>query len=153
MTKRPPSDDKILARLDASLAEDVLTEVYSDDDVDAALRTAGGDPGAIGRRGADLAARLLDSRRLSWQVKARQKINAALPLFETRTEYFGLGRTELLSRLDQAKNNPRLSGSVRQLFHQRKPEDISDDELRKLLEEVDVLASVDVTGTGDAEEP
>jgi hypothetical protein len=149
MTKKPQSDKEILARLDASLAEDVLTDEFSDDDVAAALRAAGGDPVAIGRRGAALAAELLEQRRLSWQDKARKKIARAQPLFSPRADYSGLGKPELLSLYNQAKTNPRLSKPMSQLFHKRKPEDISVDELCKLLLEVDALALLDEAAEGD----
>jgi hypothetical protein len=151
MTKKPQSDEEILARLDASLADDVLTDEFSDDDVAAALRAAGGDPDAIGRRGATLAAELLEQRRLSWQDKARRRIERVQPHFSARADYSGLGKPELLNLYNQAKNSPRLSKPMSQLFHKRKPEDISVDELRKLLHEVDALALLDEAAEDETE--
>ncbi|MGA7743880.1 MAG: hypothetical protein WBP56_02695 [Polyangia bacterium] len=143
MMKKPQGDGEILAQLDASLAEDVLTEAYADDEIATFLRAANGDPEAVGRRGAALAAELLDRRRLAWQDQARRRIERTLPAFDARADYSGLGKLQLLGLLDRARNNPRLSGPVSQLFHRRKPEDITEDELRELLVEVDALAAMD----------
>jgi hypothetical protein len=77
MPKKPHSDDELLARLDASLAEDVLTDVFTDADVAAALREAGGDPDAIGRRGAELAKEFWQkrtSRRTSSKNSSKRSI-------------------------------------------------------------------------------
>ena len=88
------SEEEILARLDASLAEDVLADAYTDADVTAALRAAGADPEAVGRRGAALAAELLEKRRLAWQDKARKKIERTQPVFAPRVDYSGIGKQD-----------------------------------------------------------
>jgi hypothetical protein len=149
MARKPQSEEDVLAQIDASLAEDILTDAHSDADVAAALRAAGGDPSAIGDRGSSLVVELLTTRRLAWQTAARKKIERAQPVFARRADYSGLGRTELFGLLHQAKNNPRLSGPVGQLFLKRKPETISDDALRELLLEVDALALLDEANDKD----
>lgn len=80
LTALPVPQGQFLARLDASLAQDVLTDAFTDADVAAGLREAGGDPAAIGRRGANLAQELLERRRLAWQGVARRKRDRALGL-------------------------------------------------------------------------
>ncbi len=151
MARKPQSDEDVLAQIDASLAEDILTDAHSDADVAAALRVAGGDPDAIGERGSSLVARLLTARRLAWQTSARKKIERSEPVFARRADYSGLGRSELFGMLHQAKNNPRLSGPVGQLFLKRKPDTISDDALRDLLMEVDALALLDEATDKDSD--
>ena len=149
MSKKPLNEEEILSQLDASLAEDVLNSSYSDADVLAALRAAGGDAEAIGRRGAELAAGLLEKRRLAWRGRARERIERAQSAFVPRRDYSGYGRMELLGMLDSARKNPRLSKPVSQLFHKRKAEDVSDEELRSLLVEVDALALLDEAADRD----
>lgn len=150
MARKPQSEEDVLAQIDASLAEDILTDAHSDADVAAALRAAGGDPGAMGDRGASLVAELLTTRRLAWQAAARQKIERAQPIFERRADYSGLGRMELLGLLHQAKNDARLSGPIGQLFLKRKPEVISDEALRELLLEMEALVLLDETADKDS---
>jgi hypothetical protein len=150
MPKKPHSDDELLARLDASLAEDVLTDVFTDADVAAALREAGGDPDAIGRRGAELAKELLERRRLAWQEAARRKRDRASGLFLSGPDFSRLPRSEMLRQLEQARRDPRIGKPVNMLYHKRKPEDVSDEELRQLLGEVDALCRLDEDTNDDA---
>lgn len=67
------SDRAALAALEESLAMDLLTDAYTDDEIDQLIRARGGDPAAIGARGAALGASLARARRLAWQDAAKEK--------------------------------------------------------------------------------
>jgi hypothetical protein len=44
-----------------------LTEAYTQEEIAQAIKAAGGDPAALGQRGAELAKQLLKEKRLDWQ--------------------------------------------------------------------------------------
>lgn len=70
------TDRMVLAKIEESLAEDLLTDAYTDDEIDQFIRARGGDPGAIGARGATLGAALERASRLAWQQAARTRKEA-----------------------------------------------------------------------------
>jgi len=57
--KKVQNEREILTRLDAVLAYDILTDVYSRQEVADLILDAGGDPEAIGKRGQSLVAGLI----------------------------------------------------------------------------------------------
>jgi len=137
MSNKSLTDQELIDRLDASLANDVLTDAYTPEEVAEAIREAGGDPEALGRRGADLAFRLLKERRLRWQQAARQTL-AEEQSVASEAEITKLSRRELLEAIEGARSEPSLSGLVG-AFHKRKPEQASDEELRNLLSDIQRL--------------
>jgi hypothetical protein len=140
MSKKSLTEHELLDRLDASLASDVLTEAYSQEEVAEAIKAAGGDPAKVGQRGAEMAKQLLKKRRLDWQRTAKERLaetqRASVELDLTR-----LSRKELLEAFDEARRDPSLSGLVG-AFHKRKPEQASEEELRALLSEIRTLGSI-----------
>jgi len=67
------SDRAALASLEESLAMDLLTDAYTEDEIDQLIRARGGDPAGIGARGAALGTALGRARRLAWQEAAKKK--------------------------------------------------------------------------------
>ncbi|MDD5308693.1 MAG: hypothetical protein PHU25_15355 [Deltaproteobacteria bacterium] len=151
MPKTPPSDEKVLEHLDAVLAQDVLTDAYSEEDVDAAIRAAGGDPDAIGREGKDLGAQLLERNRLAWQEEARRRLLSARSAISPAADRPRLPKSEMLRQIDLARRDPRLSAPVVAAFRKRKPEEANEDELHELLAEIEMLRQLASESSDDPE--
>jgi hypothetical protein len=126
---------------DAIQAEMELDRIKSltPEEVNAEIRAAGGDPEAIGQRGAELAKKLLAERGMDWKARAAarraetEKRAGAMPSFAA------MPRTELLARIAAARSDKRFSAPVVAAFRKRREEEASDDELRALLEEIELL--------------
>jgi len=140
MSKKSLTEQQLLERLDESLAKDVLTDAYSPDEVNAAIRAAGGDPAALGQRGAELVKQLLKERRLSWREAAKQSL-AETQSVSDDADLATLSREQLLRAIEEARKEPSLSGVVG-AFHKRKPEQASQEELRALLSEMRTLGFI-----------
>jgi hypothetical protein len=108
-------------------------------ELDAEIRAAGGDPDAIGRRGAALASKLLPERGLDWKARAKARAAETIKRVGEWPSFAGLTRTELLARLQAARTDARFSAPVVAAFRKRTSDESSDDELRAILEEVEVL--------------
>ena len=109
MPTKATTDEDLLARMDESYADDLLTANYSAEEIIAGIRAEGGDPAGIGQRGAMLARALLDKRRLAWQESARQKIRIISPILtggSSQSVGQNLSRDALLGELNQARRNP-----------------------------------------------
>jgi hypothetical protein len=123
----------------------------SDEEVSEAILAAGGDPEAIGERGADLAAFHLERRaRLAWQERAAEALARATAHARSspRTPR-GLPRRELLDRLAKARTEPRFAAPIAAAFRNRAPEESSDEELAALLDEIAILKGlIDEGGEG-----
>lgn len=134
------SDKAVLAALEESVAKDLLTDAYTDAELDQFIQARGGDPAAIGARGAALGAELARSRRLAWQeaAKERKKVMeaavarpGAIPPFPSNDPI-----TAILSLAAQVGVTVNLSG--------RKREETTPEELEKLwrkLHETKALAA------------
>lgn len=134
----PKSDAEILAFFDESLARDVLDPAYPIADVQAEIRKAGGDPVAIGARGAALAKNLLDKRRLSWQDRARERSAGWAQELSALSDIPRLSRKETIAHITALRSDPALAPIVAN-FHKRKPEDSSDEELHQIRLEMEIL--------------
>jgi hypothetical protein len=140
MSKKSLTEQELLDRLDASLAGDALTEAYTQEEVAEAIKAAGGDPAALGQRGAELAKQLLKERRLSWRRPARQRLEEAQSV-SVEVNLATLSRGELLEAIEEARKEPSLGGLVG-AFRKRKPEQASEEELRALLSEMRTLGFI-----------
>jgi hypothetical protein len=107
--------------------------------LDAEIRADGGDPAAIGGRGAALAKKLLGERGLDWKSRAKGRAAEATKRIGSWPSFAGLVRGELLARLETLRTDARFSAPVVAAFRKRTAEEASDDELRAILEEVEVL--------------
>jgi hypothetical protein len=127
MPSKSESDRLLLSQIEASLDMDVLTDAYSDEEIDAFLRAAGGDPVAIGSRGAELGAALLTQQRLAWQETAkaaRARMEAAVARPKIPPFPVGDPISAILAAANQAGMRVALRG--------RKAEETSKEELEKL---------------------
>lgn len=126
---------------DAVRAEVELERVkaMTPEEVNAEIRAAGGDPEAIGRRGAELAKKLLAERGLDWKTRAAARRAEMDKRAGATPSFAGMGRKELLARIAAARSDERFSAPVVAAFRKRGEEEATDDELRALLEEIELL--------------
>jgi hypothetical protein len=142
--KRPPAE--LLRAIDAIEADDDLAEVaaMTPAALDASIRAAGGDPEAIGARGARLAEELLARRkRLRWQAKARGDMTSALAKMSEAQRTPKLPRKELLDRIEAARADGRFRAPIAAAFRKRTAEESTDLELQGLLDEIEMLRKLE----------
>jgi hypothetical protein len=142
--KRSP-EELLRAIAEAELDDDIAEiEAMTPAELDAKIRAEGGDPVAIGERGARLAEELLARRkRLQWQAKARGDMEAALAKMEAVPKTPKLPRGELIDRIEAARHDARLRAPIAAAFRKRTAEESTDDELRRLLDEIEMLRALD----------
>jgi hypothetical protein len=136
------TDEELLEAIDQAAADDDLAEIaaLTSEQVDATIRAQGGDPEAIGARGAQLARELLERRkRLAWQGEARRGLEAAQAKMAQAPRTPKLPRPELLARLAAAQKDARFSAPIAAAFRKRTAQESSDEELRRLLDEIEML--------------
>jgi uncharacterized protein involved in exopolysaccharide biosynthesis len=147
MSSKKPAVSLWKAIQDAELDDDV-NEILalSDADLDAYLSSHGGDPDAIRARGEALA-KELDARqdRLAWHGDLEKKLatvraTAAAVRSAPREK---LSRTELRARIDRARTDPRFAAPVAALFRAKTLEASTDEELQALLDQIELLATLD----------
>jgi hypothetical protein len=128
---------------DTLLADAELERVraLTSDDLNAELRRAGFDAG-VGARGAARAKELLAARSGGWKDAARTALDTMAARVRDRASYAAMARDELLALLDAARGDARY-GAVVASFHKRPDAEASDDELRDLLEQLDVVRRLD----------
>jgi hypothetical protein len=131
----------------ASEVEDDVEEILSmsEAELDAYLTANGGDPAAIGAAGEALA-KELDARadRLSWHGDMQKKLDAvrATAAAKRAGPREALSREELSARIARARNDPRFAARVATLFRSKTPEASTDEELRALLDQIELLAGL-----------
>ena len=144
--KKMRSPAEVLRAIEATEADADLAEIaaMTPAELDAKIRAEGGDPVAIGERGARLAEELLARRkRLQWQAKARGNMEATLAKMATAPKTPKLPRKELIDRIEAARHDARLRAPIAAAFRKRTAEKSSDDELRRLLDEIEMLRTLD----------
>ena len=124
--------------LDAAAEHRALTA--SREEIDADLRAAGLDPEKIGNQGAALAARIFDEQDRAEKKRAAAESHA---VEAARGKYVGWSRGDLLAELTALKTMGRLGAQPTFMFRNRPVEEASDDELRSMLEDLDILAATD----------
>jgi hypothetical protein len=131
-----------------SEVQDDIDEVLamSDDQLDAFLTAHGGDPAKI-RASGEALAKELDARRdrLAWHGDmearlARARAKAAAMRAAPREKLSG---EELRKRIELARNDPRFAAPVAALFRKKTPEACTDEELETLLEQIELLATLE----------
>ncbi len=148
---KPRTDRETLAEFEAAMADDLLSSEMSEAYLDQVLAAAGADPAAVSKRGAALAADLLERRRLGWQDSAARRIAREADIVARRMkEFVDVPVKEVRRLLDAARTDPTAGGVVAAAFHKRKPEDASPEELRNLLAEIEALR--EIAALGDAED-
>jgi len=139
-TKR--TDLELLAAIMQAEADDDLAEIaaMSRAELDASIREGGGDPEGIRARGARLAQELGERRRrLAWQATARGDLESALAKMAGAPKTPKLPRRELLDRIAAARSDGRFEAPIAAAFRKRTAEETTDDELRRLLDEIEML--------------
>jgi len=138
MTKNH-KDMRAFFLLQKSLAEDFLDPVMPKETVLECLEAANVDTKALCTEGKALVSELLEKRRLHWQEEARQRIKVRAQITERSRHQETLGRNEMLERLNQFRTDPSLGAPVVAAFHKRNPEEATEQELREMLIEVEML--------------
>jgi hypothetical protein len=113
--------------------EDELEELekMTDEEVSAAIAKDGGDPVAIGKRGADLAAQLIERReRIQWQLEARAKLDTAAGVVKAKRSRAEMKEAIEKARTDEGVSLAALEGRV---------DEASDEELEELLVHIEIL--------------
>ena len=140
-------DDRALHKaVEEQEALDDFDDVFamSDAELDACLREHGADPAAIRAGGKAQANELLAARaRLSWHgavAETRRRVEAIATSLASTAR---LTREELLARLEAARTSPRFAVPVAAMFHKKKPEASTDEELQSMVEQLELLAQID----------
>jgi hypothetical protein len=129
-------------------AEAEAIDAMTGDEVDAELRSFGGDPAKIRAAGAAHAATLHkektgeDLPALPWEERAAAKLEEVRRLAGT-VRKTKLSRADMLAKVEEARNDPRFKKPVGALFRKRTPEEASDEELEAMLEAIELLGRID----------
>jgi hypothetical protein len=145
-TGKKRSIGDIRRAIDQAKGDDDLQAVgaMSPAELDASIRAEGGDPEAIGARGARLAEELLGRRKgLRSQAKAHGDVASALAKMKEAPRTPILPRADLLARIEAARSDARLRTPIAAAFRKRTAEESTDDELRGLLDEIEMLRKRD----------
>jgi hypothetical protein len=132
-------DVAALRRMLDALDEDVLEEEYPLELIEEEIRAAGGDPEAIGRRGAALAKELLDKRRRAFEAEALESVAELEKRAVLARARPVRSREHMLRRVRRAEADPRFAGQVAVAFRGRKPEEPTDEELATLVAKLEAL--------------
>jgi hypothetical protein len=128
--------------------QDDVDEVLamSDAELDAYITANGGDPAKMHADGEALA-KELDARRdrLAWHDDMEKKLAAfrATAAARSAAPREKLSRPELLARIERARSDPRFTAPVATLFRSKTPEASTDEELEGLLEQIELLATLE----------
>jgi hypothetical protein len=136
------TDEELLAAIARTEADDDLAEIaaMSPAEVDASIRANGGDAEGIRARGLRLVEELIERRqRLAWQAKARGDMETALAKMVEAPKTPKLPRPELLAKIAAARSDGRFKAPIAAAFRKRTAEESTDDELRRLLDEIEML--------------
>ncbi len=127
-------------------ALDDFDEIWamSDAELDGLLASHGADPAAIRAAGRAQADELLAAReRPSWHgavAETRRRVEAVA---SSITAKLTLTRAELLARLEAARTSPRFAAPVAAMFHKKTAEASTDEELRALVAQLELLEKLD----------
>jgi hypothetical protein len=142
MNGKKRTHEDLLAAIEQAGADDDLTEIeaMSPAALDASIRADGGDPEGIAARGLRLVEELTERRkRLAWQAKARGDMQSAFAKMAEAPRTPALPRDELMKRINAARADARLHAPIAAAFRKRTAEESTDDELRRLLDEIEML--------------
>jgi hypothetical protein len=115
----------------------------SDAELDAYIDANGGDAKAIGEGGEAFVKELFARReKNAWHGDMAEKLER-VEGHRAATAKERLPREELLRRLDAARNDPRFSAPVAALFHDKKTEESTDEELHAMLDQIALLAKLE----------
>lgn len=143
MSPKAKTDTELWCALEG-LDDDLLDPALPTDIVADELRKLGLDPVALAKMGSGVVAQLQEQERLSWRAKALEK-RARLEGRGARvTVPAGMSKAAMLARLEELRSShPRMGTAVVAAFRKRKPEESTDEELRGLLEDMELLRSIE----------
>jgi hypothetical protein len=142
MTAKKRTDEELLAAIERTADDPELAEIAAmpGAELDAAIRADGGDPDAIGERGARFAQEMLARRkRLRWQEAARTELEAMQAKVAGMPRTPALPRAELIARLKAAQSDARFREPIAAAFRKRSAEESTEEELRLLLDDIEML--------------
>ena len=138
------TDEKLLEAIEEMEMEDALDDVkkMSDEEVSRSIAADGGDPKAIGARGAALAATLLERRkRQVWQVDPHEKLEAARAkigeIEKASASRPRLSRAAMIARIDEARRDATFAAKL--AARKGGTDEATDDELDDLLRQLEIL--------------
>jgi hypothetical protein len=134
MPNEPLDPNKLLDRLWGALADDMLAAEIPIEAVRGTLVAAGLDPAEVGRDAGVLTAELLDRSAHSSSVEQMRKRRSGAELVLGR-----MNREQLVARIAALRSNPDASVSVGNRIRRQGAEALSDEELRQILAELEVL--------------
>jgi hypothetical protein len=146
MPRKPLTPVETLAEIASFEHDDVGEEIdaMSDAEISAAIAKDGGDPVAMGERGAALAKALIERRkRLQWQIVALEALDTAKEeakraLAVDAVRRAKMSRVELAAEIESAREEGFLEGLA---ARRREAGEATEDELRDLLEQIVMLRS------------
>ena len=111
------------------------------------LRSMGLDPGEVARRGRETAA-VARTSDVSWREvatarQARWKALTEARRAPTRSRRAAMSRAELLEALEEARQRPGVGRRVAAYFRGRNPGLADEDELRGMLEDIELLFTLE----------
>jgi hypothetical protein len=123
--------------------EDDIDEIsaMSDDELDRYIASEGGDPAAIRARGKALGEKLA-ARQEEWKKEMTEKLESVRAEAASLRQRARLARSELLARLDIARNDPRFQEPVATLFQKKALEASTDEELQALVDAIELLSKI-----------
>lgn len=147
MTKK--GSDFQLWRALEELDRDILDPVTTMNEVDALIRSAGGDPVSLGKRGAAFIADLERKRRLAWMSAAASKRDVLARRAQSTLDRSRMDRTALLAEFARLRNSPNMDEPIRAAFRGRRPEESDDDDLREILADLDRVQALSDEDDGE----
>jgi len=145
-TKNAKNPRTLWRTLKEQEAQDDLDEILamSDAELDSYIDENGGDAKAIRARGAALAEELLLHRKeKAWHGEMGAELESFRKKAEARRITETLSRDDLLKRIEIARNKPRFATQVATLFQKKTKEAATDEELRDLLEQMELLGMLE----------
>jgi hypothetical protein len=143
MVKTGKTDKELWQALDR-LDDDLLAPDLPEAILDEELRAMKVDPAALAKRGIDFVAKLKEEERLTWQVRARERLARLEASASKVIVPPDLDKDAVIARLEQLRaTDPKIGTAIKMAARKRKPEESSVEELRALLEEMEALRSIE----------
>lgn len=140
---RIPQDDDEILQAFADLLAEVMPEEPAE--IDELLREAGLDPTQIEEEAASLIAEM---RRLDWRNR-RAEMEQVRKQYDLAGSALPADRPGLLEILRQMTSPPLIASRVHAQFRNRSPEELSDEELRSLIQDIRFITDEGLGNSGE----
>lgn len=143
MQSKGKTDKELWSALDG-LEDDLLDPNFPEALVEVEIRRLGLSPEALANRGSEFVAQVREQERLSWQARALEK-RAQLEARVLRVKVpSNMSRQAALDRINELRaSDSKVGAAIRLAARKRKPEESTDEELRDLLEEMEMLRAIE----------